>query len=164
LQEVRLSEPTARKEFTVEQLRYLVGQELGVSEWITVDQQMIDKFADATRDHQWIHVDATKAAAGPYGTTIAHGFLTASLLSGMLGSIYHVTGLSMTVNYGLNRLRFPAPVPSGSRLRTTATLIELTDVVGGGHQSVVNAVVESDTAAKPVCVADVVARLVPLTA
>ena len=98
-------------------LQSRVGEEVGVSEWITVDQNRIKLFADATGDHQWIHIDAERAAKGPFGTTIAHGFLTLSLLPEMSASAFQVLDTRMGVNYGLDRVRFPAPVPSGSRLR-----------------------------------------------
>src|SRR5476651_2197226 len=105
-------------------LQAMVGQEVGVSEWITVDQQCIKLFADATGDHQWIHLDRKRAAAGPFGTTIAHGFFTLSLLPEMSASAFEVRDTKMGVNYGLNRVRFPAPVPSGSRLRGHFRLLE----------------------------------------
>ena len=102
---------------TLAELQSLVGQELGTSEWITVDQQRINLFADATGDHQWIHIDVERAKAGPFGTTVAHGFLTLSLLPEMSASAFDIDESKMGVNYGLNRVRFMSPVPAGSRLR-----------------------------------------------
>ncbi|WP_439280406.1 MaoC family dehydratase [Microbacterium sp. A93] len=146
------------QEFTIDQFRDHVGHELGTSEWITVDQQSIDKFADATGDFQWIHIDPTRAAEGPFGTTIAHGFLTLALLPQMLGGLYRVTGLAMTINYGLNRVRFPAAVAAGSRVRTVAHLLRV-DVVGDRSQSVVRCTIELEGSTKPACVAELVGLL-----
>jgi len=142
----------------LDELRGAVGQPLGTSEWHVVDQARIDAFADATGDHQWIHVDPDRAASGPFGTTIAHGFLTLSLAPLLTGEIYRVRGVRMGVNYGLNRVRFPAPVPSGSRVRGSGELAEVTGVAGG-VQLVVRLTVEAEGVAKPVCVADSVVRL-----
>ncbi len=142
----------------LDELREAVGQALGTSGWHVVDQARIDAFADATGDHQWIHVDPDRAASGPFGTTIAHGFLTLSLAPLLLGEIYAVGGVRMGVNYGLNRVRFPAPVPSGSRVRGSGELAEVTEV-DGGVQLVVRLTVEAEGVAKPVCVADSVVRL-----
>jgi acyl dehydratase len=138
-------------------LQPLVGQELGVSDWITVDQQRIDRFADATGDHQWIHVDPVRAAAGPFGTTVAHGFLTLSLLPEMGASAFEVRDTRMGVNYGLNRVRFPAPVPSGSRLRGCFKLLSY-EPIEGGAQVTVEVTMEREGATKPVCVAESVGR------
>ena len=154
-----MTDPAAPRSFTIEAFARAVGTELGVSPWRHIDQDAIDRFADATGDHQWIHVDSDRAASGPFGTTIAHGFFTVSLLPLTLGEIYHVEGLAMTVNYGLNRLRFPSPVTAGSRIRTRAALLSLDEAGEGALQSVVRATVEIDGAPKPACVADVVARL-----
>src|ERR1700739_4909083 len=115
----------------LDELRTAAGQVLGPSDWITVDQAQIDAFADATGDHQWIHVDPERAATGPFGTTIAHGFLTLSLMPVMLENLYRVDGVRMGVNYGLNKVRFPAPVPVDSRLRASAEIAEVGDVAGG---------------------------------
>jgi len=136
----------------------LVGQELAVSDWITVTQQQINLFADATGDHQWIHVDAESAKAGPYGTTIAHGFLTLSLVPRMVESALEIRNLRLSVNYGLNRVRFPAPVPAGSRLRARIKLIECEPIPDNGMQIVWQITVERDGADKPVCVAESVTR------
>ena len=139
------------------ELQPLVGQTIGVSDWITVTQQRIQLFADATGDHQWIHLDAERAAAGPYGTTIAHGFLTLSLLPEMSASAFTVLDTRMGVNYGLNKVRFPAPVPSGSRLRGHFKLTKY-EPIEGGAQLTVEVTMEREGADKPVCVAESLAR------
>src|SRR5215468_9844546 len=112
---------------SLDELRAAVGTDAFTSEWLTVDQKRIDLFADATSDHQWIHVDAEKAAAGPFGTTIAHGYLTLSLLPALFADLYRIAGTRMGVNYGLNKVRFPAPLPSGSRVRATARPLSVED-------------------------------------
>lgn len=142
------------------ELEKAVGTHLGYSDWHTVTQQQIDTFADATGDHQWIHVDAERAAAGPFGATVAHGFLTLSLLPMLAGSVYTVQGLSMGINYGANKVRFPAPVPVGSRVRAGVELVSLTPA-NAGVQLVSRVTVEIDGSAKPACVAELVALLVP---
>jgi len=138
-------------------LQALVGQTLGVSEWITVDQSRIDLFAQATGDHQWIHLDRERAAQGPFGTTIAHGFLTLSLLPEMSASAFEVRDTRMGVNYGLGRVRFPAPVPSGSRLRGHFKLTRY-EPLEGGAQLTVEVSMEREGSDKPVCVAESLAR------
>jgi acyl dehydratase len=138
-------------------LQPLLGQTLATSEWITVTQERIDRFAEATGDHQWIHVDPVRAAAGPFGTTIAHGFLTLSLLPEMSASAFAVNGVRMGVNYGLNKVRFPAPVPVGSRLRGHFKLIGY-ETIEGGAQVTVEVMMEREGSAKPVCVAESIAR------
>ena len=138
-------------------LRALVGQEIGVSEWVVVDQQRIAQFAEATGDHQWIHLDAERAATGPYGTTIAHGFLTLSLLPLLSATAFEVMDTRMGVNYGLNRVRFPAPVPSGSRLRGRFQLTAY-EAIEGGAQLTTLVTIEREGGDKPVCVAESVAR------
>ncbi len=138
-------------------LRELVGTELGCSDWITIDQSRIDRFADATDDHQWIHVDAERAAAGPFGSTIAHGFLTLSLLPLFFESTYAIADSAMGVNYGLNKVRFTAPVPMGSRLRAHMTL-ESYDDIDGGAQLQFDIVVERAGQQRPVCVAQAIVR------
>ncbi|MGV9296953.1 MaoC family dehydratase [Amycolatopsis sp. NPDC003676] len=143
----------------VAELAEAVGKPLGTSEWHTVSQEQVQLFADATGDHQWIHLDAEKAAAGPFGTTIAHGFLTLSLIPAFLPEIYRVEGLKMGINYGLNKVRFPQPVKVGSRVRGTAELVELTDVPGG-KQAVVRWTVQIEGEDKPACVAEMVSRLI----
>jgi acyl dehydratase len=132
------------------------GQELGPSRWLDVTQERINAFADATEDHQSIHVDPALAADGPFGTTVAHGFLTLSLLIPLWNDVYRHDGIA--VNYGLNRLRFPAPVPSGSRIRARFR-VESLDEVTGGVQASIAATVECDAQEKPVCVAELVLRL-----
>ena len=136
----------------------LRGKELGPSEWLEVDQERIDRFADATGDRQWIHVDPERAAEGPFGTTIAHGYLTLSLLPILMSNALNLTGYRMGINYGVNKVRFPAPVPSGSRVRATFT-VQSVEEVTGGEQGVVLAVVEREDGDKPVCVAELVARM-----
>ncbi|MFE3994034.1 MaoC family dehydratase [Streptomyces goshikiensis] len=134
-----------------------VGAPLGPSGWLEVDQKRIDLFADATGDHQWIHVDPERAAEGPFGSTIAHGYLTLSLLPSLVPQIMRVEGMKMGINYGVNKVRFPAPVPVGSRLRATAVITEVTEA-GGGVQVAATVTVECEGAAKPVCVAESVSR------
>jgi acyl dehydratase len=142
---------------TIAELKELVGQEIGVSDWITVTQERIQLFADATNDHQWIHVDVERAKAGPFGTTIAHGFLTLSLLPEMAASAFGVRETRMGVNYGLNKVRFPAPVPSGSRLRGRFKLIGY-EPLEGGAQITCEVTMEREGSDKPVCVAESIAR------
>lgn len=136
-----------------------LGEELGTSPWLTIDQEMIDGFAEITRDHQWIHVDPVRAAAGSYGATIAHGYLTLSLLPSLGWQIYTVEGVEMGVNYGLDSVRFPSPVVVGSRIRATATLTGVQDA-RVGKRFVVRFVVEVEGSDKPACVADTVRVLV----
>ena len=138
-------------------LRALVGRELGVSDWITVDQQAIDLFAQATGDHQWIHVDPVRAAAGPFGATVAHGFLTLSLLPRMGESAIEIADQRMGLNYGLDRVRFPAPVRVGSRLRGHFVLRDWQPVEGGA-QLTLQCTMEIEGADKPACVALSVSR------
>jgi acyl dehydratase len=139
------------------ELKALVGSPIGTSDWLTVDQERIDKFADVTGDDQWIHVDPKRAAAGMFGSTVAHGFLTLSLLPYFIRSSHKVGGARMSVNYGLNRVRFPAPVPVGSRLRGHFKLMTF-ETIAGGAQVVVEVTTEREGHAKPVCVAESVAR------
>ena len=140
-------------------LRALVGRELGTGDWETVDQARIDAFAELTGDHQWIHVDPVRALDGPYGTTIAHGYLTVSLIPLLLRSAYRVDGLSAAINYGSDRVRLPAPVPEGSRIRASATLEELRETPAGVQMRVA-ATVEREGGDRPVCVAQVLTLLV----
>jgi len=140
---------------SLDDFKAAAGEELGTSDWLTVTQEQINLFADATGDHQWIHVDPEQAARGPFGTTIAHGYLTLSLLPVFSEMIYQVNGLAMGVNYGANKVRFPNPVPAGSRLRATATLKETADIAIG-TQAVINFVVEREGGDKPVLIAEVV--------
>jgi acyl dehydratase len=142
---------------TPDALTEAVGTELGESDWHTVTQEQIDSFARATGDHQWIHVDAERAAKGPFGTTIAHGFLTLALTPMLLHELYEVRGLRMAINYGANRVRFPAPLPSGAAVRARAHLASA-DPVPGGIQVVTHVEVEVQGTDKPCCVADLVTR------
>lgn len=142
---------------TLDDLEPLVGTSLGVSSWVEISQERINTFADATDDHQWIHVDPARAAEGPFGTPIAHGYLTLSLLIPMWSELLDVREVSTKVNYGLNKVRFPAPVPVGSKVRTTATLAGVEEVPGGA-QLTIDAVIEIDGGAKPACVAQMVVR------
>jgi acyl dehydratase len=141
----------------VDELRAAVGTQLGSSDWITVDQSQIDMFADATDDHQWIHVDEERAKAGPFGTTIAHGFLTLSLLPSLIKQIYTVENVKMGINYGLNKVRFTSPVPVGSKVRGTIDLVDVSDV-NGGVQVVNKVVVEIEGAERPALVAEWLTR------
>ncbi|HKI90885.1 MAG TPA: MaoC family dehydratase [Gaiellaceae bacterium] len=133
------------------------GSEFGPSSWIEVPQERIQAFADATGDHQWIHVDAERAAAGPFGGTIAHGYLTLSLIPAMTFEVLPRQEGGMGVNYGLNRVRFPAPVPSGSRVRGSFR-VEAVEEADWGHQVTMGATVEREGGDKPVCVAELVFR------
>ncbi|MEW1655411.1 MULTISPECIES: MaoC family dehydratase [unclassified Streptomyces] len=142
---------------SIEELRAAVGEELGPSDWLTVDQARIDLFAQATGDHQWIHVDREKAAAGPFGTTIAHGYLTLSLLPVLVPQLLRVDNVTMGINYGTDKVRFPAPVPVGSRLRARGRIAEVTEVPGGVQLTTV-VTVEREGGEKPVCVAESVSR------
>ena len=134
-----------------------MGEIVGVSDWITVTQQRIQLFADATGDHQWIHLDVERAKAGPFGTTIAHGFLTLSLLPEMAASAFGVREARMGVNYGLNKVRFPAPVPSGSRIRGRFKLLAY-EPLDGGAQMTVQVTMEREGSDKPVCIAESIGR------
>ncbi|EXU68481.1 MULTISPECIES: MaoC family dehydratase [Streptomyces] len=140
-----------------DELRSAVGEELGPSDWLEVDQKRIDLFADATGDHQWIHVDPEKAAAGPFGTTIAHGYLTLSLLPLFTPQLLRVEGVRMGINYGVNKVRFPSPVPVGSRLRATGRIVEAAEVKDG-LQMTLTVTLEREGGDKPACVAESVVR------
>ncbi|MEU8433215.1 MaoC family dehydratase [Streptomyces sp. NPDC029216] len=142
---------------SAEELRAAIGETLGPSGWLEVDQKRIDLFADATGDHQWIHVDPERAAAGPFGSTIAHGYLTLSLLPSLVPQVMRVEGMRMGINYGLGKVRFPATVPAGSRLRATAVITEVTEA-GGGVQVAATVTVEREGGEKPVCVAESLSR------
>jgi len=138
-------------------LAALEGQEIGTSDWITVTQSSIDLFAQATGDAQWIHVDPARAAAGPFGTTVAHGFLTLSMLSEMFAASIAFADVRMSLNYGLDRVRFPSPVPVDSRLRAVCVLDEF-EAIPGGAQLTVTVTIEREGGAKPACVAAWVTR------
>jgi acyl dehydratase len=142
---------------TLDEFPSLVGKELGVSSWIEIDQSRIDTFADSTNDHQWIHVDPERAKQGPFGETIAHGMLTLALVIPMWTELLEVRDVTTKVNYGLNKVRFPCPVPSGSKVRTRATLAAI-EPIPGGAQLIVDTVVEREGSDKPACVAQLVLR------
>jgi acyl dehydratase len=141
-------------------LEKAVGTHLGHSEWHTIDQDQIDAFAAATGDHQWIHVDPAMAVEGPFGSTVAHGFLTLSLVPMLTWQVYKVEGVKMAVNYGADKLRFPSPVPVGSRVRAA---VELTAVTPNklGYQVATRITIELDGSDKPACVVDMLAVVVP---
>ncbi|MFD8207862.1 MaoC family dehydratase [Streptomyces sp. NPDC059695] len=141
----------------IDEIKAQAGADLGHSSWVEIAQARVDTFADATGDHQWIHVDAERAAAGPFGGTIAHGYLTLSLLIPMWSELLQVEGVSMAVNYGLNKVRFPSPVRVGSKIRTHGRVVSVEDVTGG-VEVVVDLTVEIDGVAKPACVAQAVYR------
>jgi acyl dehydratase len=141
----------------IDQLRAKVGEHLGYSEWHEISQEQVNLFADATGDHQWIHVDIERAKAGPFGGPIAHGYLTLSLGPTLMPEVFAVKGISMAVNYGLNKLRFPAPVPVGSKVRMGVTLSGLEDTPGGA-QATLGLTFEVEGATKPVCVAEALFR------
>ena len=138
-------------------LAALQGQVIGTSGWVEVDQARIDQFAQATGDHQWIHVDPARAAAGPFGTTVAHGFFTLSLLSELAAGAFRIDDTRMGLNYGLDRVRFPSPVPVGSRLRATCVL-DRHEPIDGGAQLTMTVAIERAGGAKPACVATWVTR------
>ena len=142
-------------------LRSWVGKKLGTSDWLEITQQRIDLFAEATGDKQWIHVDPERAKSGPFGKTIAHGYLTLSLVNCFLPQIVEVRGISMGVNYGCEKVRFPAPVPVGSRVRGVGQLVAAEEVKGGAVQATVRVTVEIEGGAKPACVVDTISRFVP---
>ena len=144
----------------VEDLARSVGQEIGVSEWRVITQRDIDAFAEVTNDQQWIHVDAERAAQGPFGTTVAHGYLTLSLIPGLVRTVYQVDGLAMAVNYGSNKVRYPAPVPTGATVRARVKLLSV-DRTEAWAQSVIQVTIERQEAGdqKPGCVAEIISRL-----
>lgn len=148
----------SRTTTTIAELPSRKGQELGTSDWFEVTQERVNTFADATGDHQWIHVDVERAKAeSPFGGPIGHGYLTLSLVVPMYSQVLSVSDAVMGVNYGLNKVRFPAPVPVGSRIRLTATLADVTEVAGG-LQLTIGAVIEREGGEKPVCIAELVFR------
>lgn len=142
----------------VDGVRAAIGRELGPGDWFTVDQARVDGFADDTEDHQWIHVDPERAKSSPFGGTIAHGFLTLSLLPHLANSARRLDGVRMGVNYGLNKVRFPSPVQVGSRVRATVTITEAEDLPDNGVQVVSTVTVEVEGAPKPACIAEWVTR------
>ena len=147
----------------VEALKAAAGRHLGHSPWLEVTQERIDGFADATGDHQWIHVDPGRAASGPFGATVAHGYLTLSLVNCFLPEVVEVRGIAMGINYGLERVRFPAPVRVGSRLRGGVEVMTVDDVAGG-VQAAMRVTVEIEGGDRPACVADVLSRYLSETA
>jgi acyl dehydratase len=146
------------------ELASAIGKPLGKSEWLEITQKRIDQFAEATGDHQWIHCDPVRAAQGPFKKTIAHGYLTQSLVSYFLPQIVEVRGISMGINYGADRLRFPAPVPVGSRVRGSAELIEVEPQKDGSVQAKVRVTVEIEGSERPGCVVDTISRYYPAPA
>lgn len=142
------------------ELKSAVGEHLGYSDWHEVTQEMVDMFAEATGDHQWIHVDQEKAAAGPFGSTIAHGYLTLSLIPGLSAEVYEITGITMGINYGSNKVRFTNPVPTGSRVRAGFELVSV-DTGPKGSQMVTKVIIEIEGQDRPACVAETVAVIVP---
>jgi len=140
---------------SIEELRSLVGQEVAVGEWVEITQERINLFADATGDHQWIHVDVERARTeSPYGITIAHGFLTLSMMRYLMSEMIKIKlPVKMRINYGLNKVRFPSPVPAGSRIRARATLLNLKEIENG-WQLIWNVTIERENSAKPCCVAE----------
>jgi acyl dehydratase len=136
------------------------GQTIGESSWVTITQEDVNKFADATGDHQWIHVDPERAAKGPFGKTIAHGFMTLSLLPRLMHEMYTVNGIKLAVNYGLNKVRFPAPVPVGSKVRAKSSLVGVEDLGNGAVQATVSSTVEIEGSPKPACVAESIVRYI----
>jgi len=144
---------------TLQELASLVGQPVATSDWILVTQDAVNQFAQATGDHQWIHVDVERAIAGPFGAPIAHGFLTLSLIPKFFDSALHIADVRMGVNYGLNRVRFIGPVPVGSRLRASLTLLKAEPIENQGLQLTWEVTTEREGAAKPVCIAESIARL-----
>jgi acyl dehydratase len=142
----------------LDELKARAGTDLGHSQWIQVTQERVNQFADATGDHQWIHVDVEAAKAGPFRGTIAHGYLTLSLVIPMFGELLSVSGIRMGINYGLNRVRFPAPVPVGSRIRLAGKLADVEEISGDSAQVLVDFTVELEGSAKPACVAQAIYR------
>jgi len=142
----------------VDDLRTAVGTTVGSSDWTTIEQGRIDGFADATDDHQWIHVDQEKAASGPFGTTIAHGFLSLSLIVPLASQVYRVDGVKMGINYGLNKVRFTSPVPAGSKVRANVDLADVSEVSGGALQVTLKVTVEIEGSERPAVVAEWLTR------
>ncbi|MBA2505373.1 MAG: MaoC family dehydratase [Thermoleophilaceae bacterium] len=146
----------------VQGLRDLIGEEVGPGDWREVTQEMIDQFADLSGDDQWIHVDVERAKnESPFGTTVAHGNLTLSLIDGLRLNLIESTGFKLGVNYGWNKVRFPAPVPAGSKVRATASIVSVDDLDGGWVQVVTQFKLEVEGSEKPCCVADSVGRALP---
>ena len=146
---------------SLDKLPPLVGQEVAVSDWLTITQEQVNLFADATGDHQWIHVDVERAKAGPFGAPIAHGFLTLSLIPKFFESTIRINNVGMGVNYGLNKVRFTSPVPVGSRLRARMKLLACTPIENNGMQMTWQVTMEREGGDKPVCVAESISRRYP---
>jgi acyl dehydratase len=142
-------------------LKTAIGKHLGYSQWLEITQERINLFADATGDHQWIHVDPERAKTGPFGACIAHGYLTLSLVNMFLPEIVEVRGIRMGVNYGADKVRFPAPVTVGSRIRGSGELVNVEDVKGGAVQATIRVTVEVEGKDRPACVVDTISRFVP---
>ncbi len=149
----------ARTFASTDELAAAKGADLGTTEWITVTQEQVDMFADATLDHQWIHTDSERARQGPFGGPIAHGYLTMSLAGHFLSQLARVENISMGINYGVDKVRFPSPVPVGSRLRGRGEVLDVKDVPGG-VQAVVRVTIERDGADKPAAIVDTVSRYI----
>ena len=146
---------------TPHELKEQIGTDLGETGWLEIDQQRINTFAEATGDHQWIHVDEEKAKAGPFGSTIAHGYLTVSLVNYFLPQLIDVQGISMGVNYGVDKIRFPAPVPVGSKIRGKGVLASAVDTKDGGIQSKVTVTIEIEGGDRPACIVETISRYYP---
>jgi acyl dehydratase len=146
---------------TPHELKDAIGVDLGESDWLTVDQERINTFADATGDHQWIHADEERAKKGPFGTTIAHGYLTVSLVNFFLPQLLDVQGISMGVNYGVDKIRFPAAVPVGSKLRGKGSITSVEETKDGGIQSKVTVTIEIEGSDRPACVVESISRYYP---
>ncbi|GAA3234500.1 MaoC family dehydratase [Nonomuraea helvata] len=142
----------------LEEIKTLAGQDLGASSWLQITQERIDAFAAATGDHQWIHVDPGRAAAGPFGGTIAHGYLTLSLVIPLYHELVDIQGVTLSINYGLNKVRFPSPVRAGGKIRLAAKVVSVEDVPDNGVQMLCDFTVEIDGSAKPACAAQAVYR------
>jgi acyl dehydratase len=136
------------------------GETIGQSEWLTVTQDDVNQFAKATGDHQWIHVDEDRAVAGPFGGTIAHGFMTLALLPRLQHQMYTVNGIKLAVNYGLNKVRFPAPVAVGSRVRARSSLVSVDELGDGALQAIVLTTIEIEGSSRPACVAESIVRYI----
>ena len=148
---------TTLESLTIDELPNSVGRQFGPTEWLTIDQHRIDQFADATGDHQWIHVDPEAAKNGPFGATIAHGYLTLSLSSYFMSQLINVDNISMGINYGVDKVRFPSPVPVGSKLRARGEIMEVTPI-DGGFQVKTKLTLETEGGAKPACVIEALSR------
>ncbi len=143
------------------ELAAAAGQPIATTDWLTINQAQINQFADATHDHQWIHIDPERARQSPFGTTIAHGFLTLSLLPALFASALTVKGVRMGLNYGLNKVRFPSPVPVNSQVRGHIKLVSADSVDNGGFQFVWEVQIERESGTKPVCIAESISRMYP---